>query len=219
MISAISSTDSLFSPSPSFPFSFFSFISPTVSKTPPTFPFSPQGSLPPPELLRAGILSIYTDGSGEADGGWGVVVVHGGRGTQTDTTARHHATFYGPITLQTTAPPFLGAERGTNNVAELTAFAEALVYLRDIEGSTAPAIIRPDSTYARDVALGTVTVSANCTLARQVRQLWIHEEARRSGQLWALHVKAHSSNKWNSAADRAAARGARGEANWARPKA
>ena len=34
-ISAISSTNSLFSPSPSFPFSFFSFISPTVSKTPP----------------------------------------------------------------------------------------------------------------------------------------------------------------------------------------
>ena len=34
-ISAISSKDSLFSPSPSFPFSFFSFISPTVRKTPP----------------------------------------------------------------------------------------------------------------------------------------------------------------------------------------
>lgn len=179
----------------------------TVFELPP-----PPAAQPPPELLRAGILSIYTDGSGEADGGWGVVVVHGGRGTQTDATARHRATFYGPITLLPTAPPFLGAERGTNNVAELTAFAEALVYLRDVEGSTAPAIIRPDSTYARDVTLGAVTVSANCSLARRVRQLWLHEVARRGGQLWALHVKAHSSNKWNSAADRAAARGALGEA-------
>jgi hypothetical protein len=32
---AISSKDSRFSPSPSFPFTFFSFISPTVRKTPP----------------------------------------------------------------------------------------------------------------------------------------------------------------------------------------
>ena len=96
----------------------------TVFELPP-----PPAAQPPPELLRAGILSIYTDGSGEADGGWGVVVVHGGRGTQTDATARHRATFYGPITLLPTAPPFLRAERGTNNVAELTAFAEALVPL------------------------------------------------------------------------------------------
>jgi len=49
---------------------------------------------------------------------------------------------------------FWGAGRATNNTAELTALLEALVYLRDVEGTTAPAIVRPDSEYAMDLALG-----------------------------------------------------------------
>ena len=85
-----------------------------------------EGPPPPPaHVLRGGVLSVYVDGSGEGQGGWGVVMVDGGHGTQ-DRDATHRADFYGCVVLDPSAPPFLGATRATNNTAELTALAEAL---------------------------------------------------------------------------------------------
>ena len=52
---------------------------------------------PPPEILRDGVLTVYVDGSGDGRGGWGVVVVTGGRGNQTDKRALKRAEFYGPL--------------------------------------------------------------------------------------------------------------------------
>ena len=167
--------------------------------------------LPPAELLRrgAGVLTVYVDGSGESKGGWGVVVVSGGRGGQ-DRDATEIAEHYGPLVLDPTAAPFLGVEKASNNTAELTALCEGLAYLAEVDGTTTPAIVRPDSEYARDLALGLSKPRTNVALARRVRNLWQAEEARRGGQLWALHVKGHSGHVWNERADRAAARGAAG---------
>ena len=54
----------------------------------------------------------------------------GGRGTlDRHVGARLRAEFYGPLVLDVAAPPFMGAERATNNTAELTALAEGLAYL------------------------------------------------------------------------------------------
>ena len=75
---------------------------------------------PPPDILRDGVLAAYVDGSGDGQGGWGVVVVTGSKGNQTDKRALKCAEFYGPLVLDPAAPPFLGAERATNNTAELT---------------------------------------------------------------------------------------------------
>ena len=133
-------------------------------------------------------------------------MVDGGRGN-TDRGARKCAEFYGPLTLDPAAPPFLGAERATNNTAELSALAEGLTYLRDVDATTGPALLRPDSEYAMGIATGLSQPGTNVALARRVRDLWRAEEARRGGQLWALHVKGHSSNQWNHQADHAAARG------------
>ena len=60
------------------------------------------------------------------------------------------------------------------------------------------------------IATGLSRPHENRELAHRVRSLWQAEEARRGGQLWALHVKGHSSSKWNQQADRGAARGAQG---------
>jgi len=165
---------------------------------------------PPPAILRDGVLAVYVDGSGDGAGGWGVVVVEGSRGTLTDLRAQLRAEFYGPLVLDSTAPPYLGVERVTNNTAELTCLAEGLMYLRDVDGSTGPAVLRPDSEYAMNIATGLSRPHENRELACRVRSLWQAEEARRGGQLWALHVKGHLSSKWNQQADRGAARGAQG---------
>ena len=154
---------------------------------------------------------MYVDGSGDAAGGWGVVVVEGGRGTlDRHVGARLRAEFYGPLVLDVAAPPFMGADRATNNTAELTALAEGLAYLREVDASTGPALLRPDSEYAIGIATGLSLPTTNRVLAQRVRRMWQDEEERRGGQLWALHVRGHSSNTWNHRADRGAARGALG---------
>ena len=102
------------------------------------------------------MLTLYVDGSGEAKGGCrGVVVVEGGRGTlDRHAGVRLRAEFYGPLVLDAAAPPYLGVERDNNNTAELTALAEGLLYLCDVDGSTGPALLRPDSEYAMGIATG-----------------------------------------------------------------
>ena len=57
------------------------------------------------------------------------------------------------------------AEKASNNTAELTALAEGLAYLREEEGTTGPAIVRPDSEYAMDIALGLSKPKKNASLA------------------------------------------------------
>jgi ribonuclease HI len=164
---------------------------------------------PPRDLWREGILTVYVDGSGKNGGGWGIVAVEGGTG-HADATATLRSEHYGPLALDPDAAPFCGAERSTSATAELSAFAEGLEYLREIDGTTNPAVIRPDSEYARDIALGRKQPHVNKALATHVRALWKAEETRRGGQLWAVHVKGHAGNKWNGMADAGAARGTRG---------
>ena len=88
---------------------------------------------------------------------------------------------YGPVVVDAVAPPYLGAAKVTNNTAELTALAEGLEYLRDVDGATGPAIVRPDSEYAMDLALGRSKPTENVALATRVRRLWQAEGARRGG--------------------------------------
>ena len=172
-------------------------------------PQAQKAPQPPARVLRSGVPAVYVDGSGAGEGGWGVVAVSGSTGGA-DRAAELVAEHYGPVTIVATAPPFLGATRVTNNTAELTAFGEGLAYLRDVEGGTGPAIIRPDSCYASNLAQGLSVPHTNVALAQRVRELWLAESARRGGQLWSVWVKGHSRHKWNDRADAAADRGAEG---------
>ena len=70
------------------------------------------------------------------------------------------------------------------------------MYLRDEDGTMGPAVIRPDAVYARDIAIGSAQPHENQALAQ-----WC-DEAKPGGnagcgQLWALHVKGHSTSSWN----------------------
>ena len=103
----------------------------------------------PPTQLPSNTLAIYTDGSGpgrhEVAAGWGFTVVTGGDG-EADTAATEVHSRCGHVVTDTQDARYLGAERATNNTAELTAIAEALKYVT-ADQSGRPVLIRYDSLY------------------------------------------------------------------------
>ena len=70
-----------------------------------------------PQVLPAGTRRYFMDGSGK--GGWGVVSV----GQSSDEMKEE---LCGPVVIDSTEKPWVGARRITNNTAELTALIEAL---------------------------------------------------------------------------------------------
>ena len=105
-----------------------------------------------------------------------------------------------PAAAASEPPEFLGAERATNNTAELTAIAKALEFLLQ-DQSGRPALIRYDSKYAGMMALGHWRARTNRSLVRRVHALWHRARSHLCGQLWASHVYGHSNHKWNDRAD------------------
>jgi len=61
--------------------------------------------------------------------------------------------------------------------------------LREVDASTGPALLRPDSEYAIGIATGLSLPTTNRVLAQRVRRMWQDEEERRGGQLWALDTR------------------------------
>ncbi|CAJ1414131.1 unnamed protein product, partial [Effrenium voratum] len=92
---------------------------------------------------------LNTDGSGASDegphAGWGIAVwVEGVRSVLPEFE------LFGPVPLQSWEPRWMGADIASNNVGELTAMLEALLWLEQEAPGDAglPARIRFDSTYA-----------------------------------------------------------------------
>ena len=103
-------------------------------------------------------------------------------------------------------PGFRGAERSTNNTAELTAIAAALDHILN-SGSKQPVLIRFDSLYAGNMATSRGRARTNKALVHHSRKLWLRAHEHLDGRLWASHVYGHSGNKWNDRADELARRG------------
>ena len=102
----------------------------------------------------------------------------------------------------------IGAERSTNNTAELSALAHALAWaLKCDPNHTEPLLIRYDSIYAAKVMTGEWHPATNKVLARRVNRLWRQASKKLQGKLWCTHVRAHSKHKWNEEADQLANRG------------
>ena len=160
--------------------------------------------------------TIYGDGScpGNRDvaattsASWAFVVVEGdlphGRGS--GEVVHEEA---GPVLTDSTAPGFLGAEVGSNNTAELSAFAQALRWLL-LQTSDANALIRADSIYAGNLADGSWKAKANRALVARVQALW--KEVNEQREVAWDHVRAHRGHRWNERADHLAGRHALGEA-------
>lgn len=160
--------------------------------------------------------TVYVDGSclgnqhvdATTPAAWGLVVVVGDDGLGRGSGDLVHEDA-GPVVTDPEAEGFLGAEVGSNNTAELSAFAQALrwVLQQPEEGAV---LIRADSTYAGNLADGTWKPKANRDLVARLQSLWDEVSMQRS-LAWE-HVRAHRGHRWNERADHLAGRCAAGEA-------
>ena len=113
---------------------------------------------------------------------------------------------HGPVITADSLPAYLGAERNTNNTAELSAACECIhAALR--EESYAPVGIRPDSEYTVGILAGTIRARENVALATEARRLFLRLQGARE-QVWIARVPAHQDDQpWNQRADALATRG------------
>ena len=174
---------------------------------------------PPPEGWW-----IATDGSGQESrqgnktAGWGVAIFR--MPLVGDTPA---VTLYGPVMTDMWDHRWLGAREKTNNTGELSAIGEAMLWLAQEapdEGGL-PVMLRYDSEYAANIALGRYDPQTNEELAREVKRT-VTEVMEKRVITWQ-HVYGHTGAVDNEVADRCADLGARGEIStmskrWAAPR-
>ena len=165
---------------------------------------------------------IYTDGSGGENGGsvagWGFAVYDDHDANEA------HPLFhvYGPVVTDESDQRWLGAQKHSNNTAELTAIAEALTWLQtEAPGPEhVPVSIRYDSQYAANAVQGATQAQANRQLVEKCREIHVKVQARRAID-WTW-VKGHAQVAGNEMADKLADKGSRGEIGthsrrWAAP--
>ena len=155
-------------------------------------------------------IALYIDGSclenqnvtAETPAAWGMAIVIGDNGLGKGSGEILEET-WGRVICKPNAEEFIGAEVGSNNTAELTAFAMALRWLL-IDDSEYSAIIYTDSQYAGNLATGAWRAKANKSLVKHVQNLW-QEVAQVRTVEWR-HVRAHRGHRWNERANHLANR-------------
>ena len=157
-----------------------------------------------------GHIALYIDGSclenqnvtAETPAAWGMAIVVGDNGLGKGSGEILEES-WGFVICNPDDNEFLGAEVGSNNTAELTAFAMALRWLI-IDGSEQDPIICTDSQYAGNLSTGLWRAKANKNLVKTVQSLWKEVSEIRNLQ-WS-HVRAHRGHRWNERADHLANR-------------
>ena len=167
-------------------------------------------------MAAAGVIRLYVDGSclgnqnvdSQTPAGWGLVIVTGDTGLGKGSGELFEEKS-GKVITDANDEDFIGAEIGSNNTGELSAFAHALRWIlaRDVTGEY---IIRTDSNYAGNITDGTWNAKANLALVLRVRALW--DEVQKVSEVKWNHVRAHRGHRWNERADHLAARAAADEA-------
>ena len=167
-------------------------------------------------MSTAEVIHLYVDGSclgnqnvdSQTPAGWGLVIVTGdtGLGKGSGELIEEKS---GKVITDASDEDFIGAEIGSNNTGELSAFAHALRWILSRDGA-GEYIIRTDSNYAGNITDGTWNAKANLALVLRVRALW-DEVQKVNGVKWN-HVRAHRGHRWNERADHLAARAAADEA-------
>ena len=153
---------------------------------------------------------LFTDGAGPVQGvapfaGWGVAIWEGSSQSPVPTVE-----LFGPVCLTPGEERWSGAISATNNVGELTAIIEALLWLEgEAPGQPeVPATIYYDSTYAYTAITGQTKPQENQALVGQAQL--VLQRIQRIRPVDFVFVKGHSGNTGNDHADQLAGRGAKG---------
>ena len=161
-------------------------------------------------------LYIYVDGSclgnqnvtSETPAGWSFVVIKGdsGLGKGSGNIIKES---YGKVITERDNLEFIGAEVGSNNTAELSAFVHCLKWAL-IQGDDQELIIRTDSNYAGNIVEGNWKAKSNKAIAKLSQELW--NEVKMMRKLSWKHIRAHNGHRWNERADHLAIRAAQNTA-------
>ena len=163
----------------------------------------------------SGPWHLYVDGSclgnqnvdQDTPAGWGLVIVEGDNGLGNGKGEIIYESS-GIVSTKSDQEHYYGAEVGSNNTAELTAFIFALRWLVAQEDGR-KAVIRADSQYAGNIASSVWKAKKNKNLAKYVQKLWAEVSSQR--EISWNHVKAHRGHRWNERADHLASRVTVGE--------
>ena len=155
-------------------------------------------------------FSLYVDGScignqhvdADTPAGWGLVIVEKDTGLG-KRSGEFVEEFRGKVITNRDDEKFIGAEIGSNNTAELSAFLHALRWILTRDGDE-PCEICTDSKYAGHIADGSWRAKTNKDIASRVQSLWKDVSILRP--LSWRHVRAHQGHKWNERADHLAKR-------------
>jgi ribonuclease HI len=137
-----------------------------------------------------------------------VVLVRGDTGPNHD-QGEYHGYLTGKVMTDSSDGMYIGAEHGSNNTAELTAFYMALLFASNWP-TESKITIYTDSEYAGNIADGTWRPSKNKAMVKELQKTWKLASGRQDLQ-WK-HVRAHSNFHWNERADYLAYQVASGEA-------
>jgi len=183
-------------------------------------PLSSQDSRAPNTPGAALALRIYVDGAchnntnvrvNARPAGWGVAIYR-----HSDDSLLHD--LFGPVELEADSVYYMNAEMGSNNTAELTAFGESLLWIREFgtpEAFPGGIKILYDSEYAYKSITGEFNGDKNVPLIRFCRDIYKICVAKRGIRsphpLTFEKVKGHSGDVGNERADYLAGLGAKGQ--------
>ena len=163
-------------------------------------------------LVTADSLILYPDGSHDSSrpqalAGFGYTGVRGDNGDD-DLDARVLVAASGPVVLDERSPVYLGADKHTNNTAELTALIECMRWAVECDTRWQEAVLlRPDSDTAIGWTIGDLTPSVNHALVHTARHWYARLLQQRHGRVYWKRVQGHSEHIRNDHVDALAKEG------------